>query len=168
MDPTVVQARLNEADPQRWVAALRSGNYTHKQGTLGYRASFDSTFEACCLGVLCDVADVCEWQNGYDRDGLLGVYEEGHDDEPTLATASFGDTIRPSWMSKRNMDHLIKLNDASYTDNYERQAVYIERVIIGGEIPGHVFHVLAQRHWRWLVSSKNSAQAESDDEGGPF
>lgn len=43
--------KMNQEVKQKWVAALRSGEYTQGQGSLKNAKS-----EYCCLGVLCDVA----------------------------------------------------------------------------------------------------------------
>ena len=53
----------------KWIEALRSGKY--KQGRLALRTRDD---HFCCLGVLCDVSGVSEWEeNGqrYSYDGAL-------------------------------------------------------------------------------------------------
>lgn len=53
----------------KWIEALRSGKY--KQGRLKLR---DKTDCFCCLGVLCDISGVSEWEeNGqhYSYDGAL-------------------------------------------------------------------------------------------------
>lgn len=41
---------------EKWVKALRSGEYKQTQGEL---VSADDSF--CCLGVLCNISDVGEW-----------------------------------------------------------------------------------------------------------
>lgn len=54
----------------KWLEALRSGKY--KQGRWALRTKSD---DFCCLGVLCDVSGVSEWEeNGlcYSYDGALG------------------------------------------------------------------------------------------------
>ena len=53
----------------KWIEALRSGKY--KQGRLALRTKAD---DFCCLGVLCDISGVSEWEeNGqrYSYDGAL-------------------------------------------------------------------------------------------------
>ena len=53
----------------KWIEALRSGKY--KQGRLGLRTKSD---DFCCLGVLCDISGMSEWEeNGlyYSYDGAL-------------------------------------------------------------------------------------------------
>ncbi len=48
----------------KWVEALRSGNY--KQGT-GYLKNND---KFCCLGVLCDISQLGEWDGNYYENKL--------------------------------------------------------------------------------------------------
>jgi len=50
---------LNE-NAQRWVAALRSGEYTQTTGRLRNGDAF------CCLGVACDLFDSSQWTRDYD------------------------------------------------------------------------------------------------------
>lgn len=52
---------MNPELKQKWLAALRSGNYRQGQGQLH---NADNQF--CCLGVLCDIVDPSRWS---DRDG---------------------------------------------------------------------------------------------------
>lgn len=56
--------KIDPAVKARWVAALRSGEYTQTQGALRRGDSF------CCLGVLCDLYAKdghAEWQKGFDQ-----------------------------------------------------------------------------------------------------
>jgi len=50
----------------KWIEALRSGKY--KQGRWRLRTKSD---DFCCLGVLCDVSGVSEWE----ENGLCYSYE---------------------------------------------------------------------------------------------
>jgi hypothetical protein len=49
---------------QKWVDALRSGEYEQGRGML--RCKTDDSDQFCCLGVLCDVYDPSQWS--YDTD----------------------------------------------------------------------------------------------------
>jgi len=58
---------------QKWVNALRSGNYTQ-----GRRVLRTADNEYCCLGVLCDVTDQSKWVlpdigKFYAWDGYIGL-----------------------------------------------------------------------------------------------
>lgn len=53
---------MNQEIKEKWVDALRSGNY--KQGKSKLRNA-DNTF--CCLGVLCDVVNPKPWQQYSDN-----------------------------------------------------------------------------------------------------
>lgn len=50
----------------KWIEALRSGKY--KQGRFALRTKSD---DFCCLGVLCDVSGISEWE----ENGLCYSYE---------------------------------------------------------------------------------------------
>lgn len=53
---------------QRWVAALRSGEYLQDAGYLHNRGGY------CCLGVLCDVENVVVWDDPFiDVEGKFNV-----------------------------------------------------------------------------------------------
>jgi len=44
---------------EQWVKALRSGDYKQCEGALQ-----DASGNYCCLGVLCDISKLTEWQDG--------------------------------------------------------------------------------------------------------
>lgn len=46
---------------RRWVAALRSGEYKQGVGRLLGTGERDGGKRFCCLGVLCDLVDIGEW-----------------------------------------------------------------------------------------------------------
>ena len=54
---------------QRWVDALRSGDYPQTQCELTNGAGF------CCLGVLCDIVDDTKWKKS--EDGVIS-YDFGY------------------------------------------------------------------------------------------
>ena len=63
-----MNSKMNPEIKDRWVAALRSGEY--KQGT-GRLRRVNDTF--CCLGVLCDLLDSDQWEphaDYYSHGGL--------------------------------------------------------------------------------------------------
>jgi len=47
---------LNPEVKEKWVAALRSGEYSQGEGVLKDVPEGDSTPKYCCLGVLCEIA----------------------------------------------------------------------------------------------------------------
>lgn len=57
---------MNREVRDRWVAALRSGDYAQGARALAYRESVSTELRYCCLGVLCDLAS---------RDGVVGFGE---------------------------------------------------------------------------------------------
>lgn len=70
---------VNEENMRKWVAALRSGNYKQGRGDLRKRPINESGFVFCCLGVLCDISGLGEWDgtcylvNGDPYEGDLPV-----------------------------------------------------------------------------------------------
>ena len=60
---------MNDELKAKWVAALRSGEYS--QGTGYLRQARWNTF--CCLGVLADTINPLDW-NGQTSDGKGGAY----------------------------------------------------------------------------------------------
>jgi hypothetical protein len=55
---------------EKWVAALRSGKYRQHRGGLT-----DSLGGFCCLGVLCDLSPVGQWDNdAYVTDDINGFH----------------------------------------------------------------------------------------------
>jgi len=57
---------MNPEIKQKWIEALKSGEYKQTDGKLRQ----DNRF--CCLGVLCDIIDPSKW-DGEGYDGFLGV-----------------------------------------------------------------------------------------------
>lgn len=58
---------MNKANWQVWLDALRSGNYKQGRSRLKYKEKHEEEIRYCCLGVLCEVAEV-EWKfYGGDR-----------------------------------------------------------------------------------------------------
>lgn len=55
----------NQEAKEKWVKALRSGNYKRGKGRLRSNMGY------CCLGVLCDISGLGEWESpilGYEFD----------------------------------------------------------------------------------------------------
>lgn len=67
---------MNGIIKQRWVDALRSGNYAQGTGFLRQNGDGLPVDKWCCLGVLCDLAA----QDGYghwEGDSIVSVYVDG-------------------------------------------------------------------------------------------
>lgn len=66
---------LNEDLMNKWILALRSGEYAQTRGVLRRDSehAFDTTIGPgyCCLGVLCDVLDPSRWVTPDDH-GMVG------------------------------------------------------------------------------------------------
>jgi hypothetical protein len=64
---------MNQEIKARWVEALRSGKYKQGKGTL---RTLNNQY--CCLGVLCDISGLSDWESHINQDAysycnVLGV-----------------------------------------------------------------------------------------------
>lgn len=59
---------MNTEWKEKWISALRSGNYRQIRGSLRGRGGF------CCLGVLCDLTKEVLDTNWTPRNSFLGSY----------------------------------------------------------------------------------------------
>lgn len=53
---TVVRTKMNPEIKDKWLTALRSGEYRQGQNVLKQQHGENDTPQYCCLGVLCDIA----------------------------------------------------------------------------------------------------------------
>jgi hypothetical protein len=95
----------------KWVAALRSGEYVQGQGALCEQPP-GSPKLFCCLGVLADVAGK-EWLNARGNPRIFGV-ESSDDSLNPLRTGSLGDELLAEFgLTDSQQNQLIDLNDSS-------------------------------------------------------
>jgi hypothetical protein len=87
---------VNSDIKQRWVSALRSGNYT--QGRAGLRTEG----KHCCLGVLCDLYPNSDerWELNTDED-IIGDEFDGYSELPPEYVAE--------WAGLDEIDPIVKL-----------------------------------------------------------
>ena len=96
----------------KWIAALRSGEYTQAKEVL---CTEDSN-QMCCLGVLCDIMDPGGWNPDED--------ENGEQLRHTFALAG-EEVIRPMFgLLTDQIADLVTKNDAGFT--FDEIADYIE------------------------------------------
>lgn len=104
---------------QKWIEALRSGKYQQAR-----RALRDGD-RYCCLGVLCDVAELGEWVEPQDE---RGVYEMRFD-VPSGSTAREDmlpqSTLKEIGMQDHQQDFCWKMNDEE-RKSFSEIADYIE------------------------------------------
>lgn len=62
MEYTIEQIKENR---QKWLDALRSGNYKQGMSYLHYIDNKSNEHRYCCLGVACDVAKIQDWKEMY-------------------------------------------------------------------------------------------------------
>lgn len=65
---------MNEEWRDKWVAALRSGQYTQGVGSL---TGPEDTY--CCLGVLCNIFDSAGWESNEPGSAYVYDYNDNHD-----------------------------------------------------------------------------------------
>lgn len=108
---------MNAEVKERWVTALRSGEF--KQGRVYLRASNDQTGaeEFCCLGVLCLIEDPESWSEEPRHEG--GWLHRGEEELPDE------DLMEEMGLSRSEVSYLAEMNDAG--DSFEEIADYIER-----------------------------------------
>jgi hypothetical protein len=105
---------MKQALKDKWLAALRDGNY--EQGTYFLRTA-DEKF--CCLGVLCDIVDPSKWVYCSSVD----AFEYGNINFPNEAF------LCKVWLSTSAAKALAGTNDQGMS--FEEIADVIEREISG-------------------------------------
>lgn len=96
----------------KWLKALRSGNYKQAKGTLRKTVGY------CCLGVLCDVVDNTKWV------ACSGIEEGYYNWNRSMAYCPF-DIQKTLKLSDIDLDILMRMNDEGKT--FSEIADYIER-----------------------------------------
>lgn len=108
---------MNPEIKEKWVTALRSGEYKQGKGLL-HNLSYNSW---CCLGVLCDLAvkdglnleiDTTKYSAAATYDGYIGTPPSSVEVWASLNGA------------RRDIDNLIDLNDEGHS--FQEIAEYIE------------------------------------------
>lgn len=96
--------RMDPVIKDKWLEALRSGNYAQARSALRRRDT--STQDAfCCLGVLCDVIDPTKWHDRTRRNNWdIKMYE----DCASFIPLSIMESVR---LSPEAAGHLAVMND---------------------------------------------------------
>jgi hypothetical protein len=103
---------------ERWVTALRSGEYKQTTGSLNNGRGY------CCLGVLCELLkDESDLFNKYTDDGVLDNKSSFYGNEETSLNNYQLDFVD---LQAEQMDKLISLND-NYGRTFKELAYYIEK-----------------------------------------
>ena len=128
--------KVSELKPQelvtKWIAALRSGQYKQARGSLRRTVGdFGEDTGYCCLGVLCDLSGIGEWDKG---NRYTGPWDDSDDSATTMLPVILREAL--GIMSTQE-SHLIHLNDGApgMPSNIEPQgfpviADYIEQQIL--------------------------------------
>ena len=112
---------MDQEVKQRWVEALRSGEYEQGQGKLGRHWEGNEKAQYCCLGVLCEIADEATTWVDHDEGGYKYMVTE----KGSMAYPSYSLTARVDLPGRfgefpREVEDLIgntlaDLNDAGFT-----------------------------------------------------
>jgi hypothetical protein len=107
---------MNAEIKQKWLAALRSGQY--EQGRCALRTDEGGQRRYCCLGVLCDLIDPTKWLIG--APGSPVAYQ--HDTSTGLPSPEVAELAGLSSAQLRELAHM---NDAARA-NFRQIANWIE------------------------------------------
>jgi hypothetical protein len=99
---------MNKELKDRWIAALRSGDYPQTQNELCNSAGY------CCLGVLCDIYDNTKWRNS--EDGVVS-YAFGHTRCNEFPTYTWLEKV--VYLPHIQAQHLATLNDEKGYDFHD-------------------------------------------------
>jgi len=115
--------KMNPDIKARWVAALKSGDYTQGQGRL-HATSANGTNSFCCLGVLCDLANkenIVSTVEAYaTSDGVSMIYDDNESWLPDCVAEWAGLDHHKSIVidnMKVSYSRLAELNDYGATFN---------------------------------------------------
>lgn len=122
---------MNREVKKKWVEALRSGHY--HQGREHLRQNYDDDYEYCCLGVLCEVEGLMDFDNhklirgDIERHIKIVNGDEYHDQAEILIEDEElpGVILDFFGISADQQKTLIKMND-DQGDNFLSIAKYIE------------------------------------------
>jgi hypothetical protein len=125
--------KMDQAIKDRWVAALRSGDYTQGQGRL-HATSADGINSFCCLGVLCDLANkenIVSTVEAYTTsDGVSVLYDDDESWLPTSVAQWSGVDAQGTFnegLDNQEFSTLAYLNDSGAT--FEHIAEVIEEYL---------------------------------------
>jgi hypothetical protein len=103
---------MNQKIKAKWVAALRSGKYKQGKNFLKLRDEF------CCLGVLCDISGLAEWEHrGKSYSSIMpGIYISSDTVLPSVVAKWAGIVnIGMKGSDKKVIGKLMTMNDNGKT-----------------------------------------------------
>lgn len=110
---------MNKELLQKWLEALRGGQYPQTSGWLR------DSMGCCCLGVLADVSGLGKWEPSDDAEVHM---------QWTLTSGWSCETYLPDWLLEQvglttdQAEELVRLNDAGA--NFKEIAAKIERLVL--------------------------------------
>ena len=109
---------MNKEIKEKWVAALRSGEYEQARKKLYYAGGY------CCLGVLCVVADskFGEWE-------IQGTQQFYKDAIGSIWTTNLPNSLASEFnIDQYSIDVLVRMNDVDLA-TFDEIADYIEKYL---------------------------------------
>lgn len=103
---------------ERWITALRSGDYSQTQGCLQDQNGW------CCLGVLCNIVDGTRWGKHESRKGTIQDYDYDFGNEDILTDMPPSEWLENHGLSYDMAKHLAGQNDGGI--QFVEIAKYIE------------------------------------------
>ena len=110
--------KMNKEIKEKWIAALRSGNYAQGDEALCWNNSEKLSY--CCLGVLCDIVNPTKWEH-FGKDTQSLYHFENSVTGWDMPTKNFLETQGISWAEA---EILANMNDAG--ESFSNIATYIE------------------------------------------
>lgn len=112
-----MNVKMNAELKAKWLQALRSGDYQQGGGCL--RDPSHNTY--CCLGVLCDISQVGEWdkpeRDDDEEDCEWQQYQAGNDSQAYLPPKT---VLEAAGLNKENANKLTEMNDG--TKKYRKRS----------------------------------------------
>ncbi len=115
---------MNKHWKDKWVKALRGGEYVQGRGCLKEQKEEEQVYTYCCLGVLCEIhIDVQSHIDEYGGDDSVYTYVYKKEDEVSTLMPTLKHELD---ISNKHEYCLIELNDNNDAD-FNQIADYIEK-----------------------------------------
>jgi|NOAtaT_7_FD_contig_51_3539868_length_6068_multi_5_in_0_out_0_5 hypothetical protein len=111
--------KMNKETKEKWVAALRSGDYAQGEGSLCCQDYNPKEYHFCCLGVLCDISNPNRWHHEETSDSQYWFENDIYKDD--MPTEDFLESLGISWDTAET---LASMNDGGLP--FSEIATYIE------------------------------------------
>jgi hypothetical protein len=111
--------KMNKEIKEKWIAALRSGNYVQGREFLCKRDYNPKEYRFCCLGVLCDLSNPSRWHHEEDNNSLYELENDIYGND--MPTRDFLESLGIAW---NTAEILANMNDGG--EPFSKIATHIE------------------------------------------